>query len=292
MTKTIGNPLSWSVRTLRRAGHGAADMTDRMGGDGRAVPEVRRLTTDDLLDALRAGLDDFKAFRTDVLALVLLYPVMGGLLVWFTLDSDLLHIAFPMLAGFALVGPLAAVGLYEMSRRRERGEQASWGDALDLVFSPVMAPIVMLGVCLLGVFVIWLVVADWIYDLTIGPAPPASIMAFAGAVFGTPEGWAMIAIGMGVGLVFAVVVLAATVVSFPMLVDRNVGLPRAVVTSVEVSRRNPQVILTWGLIVAVSLGLGAIPALLGLMVVMPVLGHATWHLYRRAVVWTGAQDAA
>lgn len=292
MTKTIGNPLSWSVRTLRRAGHGAADMTDRMGGDGRAVPEVRRLTTDDLLDALHAGLDDFKAFRTDVLALVLLYPVMGGLLVWFTLDSDLLHIAFPMLAGFALVGPLAAVGLYEMSRRRERGEQASWGDALDLVFSPVMAPIVMLGVCLLGVFVIWLVVADRIYDLTIGPAPPASIMAFAGAVFGTPAGWAMIAIGMGAGLIFAAVVLAATVVSFPMLIDRNVGLPRAVATSVEVTRRNPQVILTWGLIVAVSLGLGAIPALLGLMVVMPVLGHATWHLYRRAVVWNSPQDTA
>lgn len=292
MTKTIGNPLSWSVRTLRRAGHGAADMTDRMGGDGRAVPEVRRLSTDDLLDALHAGLDDFKAFRTDVLALVLLYPVMGGLLVWFTLDSDLLHIAFPMLAGFALVGPLAAVGLYEMSRRRERGEQASWGDALDLVFSPVMAPIVMLGVCLLGVFVIWLVVADRIYDLTIGPAPPASIMAFAGAVFGTPAGWAMIAIGMGAGLIFAAVVLAATVVSFPMLIDRNVGLPRAVATSVEVTRRNPQVILTWGLIVAVSLGLGAIPALLGLMVVMPVLGHATWHLYRRAVVWNSPQDTA
>ncbi len=292
MTKTIGNPLSWSVRTLRRAGHGAADMIDRMGGAEYAVPMVRRLTTDDLLDALHAGLDDFKAFRTDVLALVLLYPVMGGLLVWFTLDSDLLHIAFPMLAGFALVGPLAAVGLYEMSRRRERGEQASWGDALDLVFSPVMAPIVMLGVCLLGLFVIWLVVADWIYDLTIGPAPPASIMSFAGAVFGTPAGWAMIAIGMGVGLVFAVVVLAATVVSFPMLIDRNVGLPRAVATSVEVTRRNPQVILTWGLIVAVSLGLGAIPALLGLMVVMPVLGHATWHLYRRSVVWNSPQGGA
>ncbi len=292
MVKTIGNPLSWSVKTLDRAGHRAADMTDRLGGHDNAVPTVRRLTTDDLLDALHAGLDDFKAFRTDVLVLCLLYPVMGGLLVWFTVDSNLLHIAFPMLTGFALIGPLAAVGLYEMSRRREKGDHAGWGDALDLISSPLMAPILMLGAYVLGLFVIWLVVADWIYNLTLGPEPPASVMAFAGAVFGTPEGWVMILVGMGVGFIFALVALAATVVSFPMLVDRNVGLPRAVVTSIEVSRKNPRVILTWGLIVAVSLGLGAIPALLGLIIVLPVLGHSTWHLYRRAVVWNAPEDAA
>ncbi|MSU91407.1 DUF2189 domain-containing protein [Rhodobacteraceae bacterium 2CG4] len=284
MVKTIGNPLSWSVGALEGAGRGASHLAERLGGvEESGVPVVRKIGTEDLKEALRRGVEDFAAFRSDVVAICLLYPVIGGVLVWFALDRNLLPLLFPMLSGFALVGPLAGVGLYEMSRRRERGLHPNWGDALAVFRSSALAPIVMLGIYLLAIFVAWLFAAWFIYAMTLGPEPPASTGAFLADVFTTGAGWAMIVLGFGVGFVFAVVALAISVVSFPMLLDRDVGLPLAVVTSVTLVARNPWTMAQWGLVVALSLALGAIPALLGLALVVPILGHATWHLYRRAI---------
>jgi uncharacterized membrane protein len=129
----------------------------------------------------------------------------------------------------------------------------------------------------------WLGAAMAIYTLTLGPEPPASLVSFARTVFTTEAGWALMILGVGVGFLFAVLVLAISVVSFPLLLDREVGLKAAVATSVRAVMANPGPMALWGLIVAGGLVAGSIPLFLGLIIVMPVLGHATWHLYRRVV---------
>jgi uncharacterized membrane protein len=257
--------------------------TDRLDAD-RATPiEVRRIGLADLRWALTQGLDDFGASRTDVIFLCVIYPLLGLLLARLAFGYEMLPLLFPLASGFALVGPLAAVGLNEMSRRREQGRQAGWADALGVFQSPSILGIVMLGAALIVMFLFWLVLANAIYNLTLGPQPPASIGSFAHDLFLTHAGRSMILLGTGVGFIFAAVAMTISVVSFPMLLDRTVSLETAVRTSIRVVQRNPLTMAAWGLIVAASLVIGSIPMLLGLIFVMPVLGHATWHLYRRTV---------
>ena len=129
----------------------------------------------------------------------------------------------------------------------------------------------------------WIGVAQALYALTLGPQPPASLSAFTEAVLGTPAGWTMIVAGLGIGFLFALLVLAISVVSLPMLIDRDVGVGTAIGTSVRACLANPVLMAAWGAIVAVALLLGSLPAFIGLIVVLPVLGHATWHLYRALV---------
>lgn len=248
-----------------------------------APPRVAQIGLADLRYALRAGFADFGAARTDVVMLCILYPVMGLVLARLAFGYGVLPLLFPLAAGFALLGPAFAVGLNEMSRRRERGLTIAWGDAFAVMRSPGFPSIVLMGLLLLAIFVAWLVAAGLIYDATLGPQPPASIAAFVHAVLTTPKGWLMIVVGMGVGFLFALLVLAISVVSFPLLLDRDQGLETAVTTSLQALRQNPRVLATWGLIVAVGLVAGSLPLFLGLAIVLPVLGHATWHLYRRLV---------
>jgi uncharacterized membrane protein len=287
MPETIGNPLSWAFGTLRSAfSYGSSVVTDVGTATDKkaALPIVRTITVDDLRIALRKGWDDLSAFRTDVVFVCLLYPIMGIVLVALAVQGDFVYLMFPAVSGFALAGPVAAVGLYEMSRRREKGMDANWLAYIDVLRSPKFGAVVVLGLFHMVIFAVWIMVANLIYDVTLGPENPLSIMAFLNDVVTTPAGWAMAIIGIVVGFLFAVAVLAMSVVSFPLLLDRDVGVPLAVVTSVKVALQNPVPIGVWGLIVAVSLAVGSLPALLGLVLVMPVLGHATWHLYRRAVV--------
>jgi len=284
MARTIGNPASWSVSAAGSVFGALGRFVTRLAGSHDIpMPEVRRLQLGDLGEALRLGFDDFTALRSDVIFICLLYPVIGACLAYVAFNHDLLPLLFPLVSGFALVGPLTAVGLYEMSRKRESGGEAHWSDAFAVLRAPSLAPILALGVILLGLFIGWLIAADTIHAWTLGPEPPASLAAFLGDVFLTGAGWAMILLGVGVGFVFAAVVLAMSMVSFPLLIDRNVGLPVAIVTSIRVVLANPVPAAAWGLIVAAGLGLGIVPIFLGLIVVLPVLGHATWHLYRRAV---------
>ena len=156
-------------------------------------------------------------------------------------------------------------------------------DAIGVLGSPSFGAIFLLGMALFGIFILWMLTAWGIWTETLGPEPPASIGDFARDVLFTGTGWLMALTGCAVGFLFALVVLATSIVSFPLLLDREIGLRRAVTTSLRVTAANPQAVLSWGAIVAGGLVLGALPLFLGLIVVIPVLGHATWHLYRAAV---------
>jgi uncharacterized membrane protein len=284
---TIRNPIEWGADKLR-------DATLHVEASGRAIrgaeasgraaaPMVRRIRLADLMDALGKGFEDLAAYRTDVLFLCIIYPAIGLVLIQFAFHYDMLPLLFPLASGFALLGPVAAVGIYEMSRRREQGVQASWADALGMIGSPSFGAILALGLLLLAIFLLWLGAADLIYRLTIGPEMPASVDAFIRDVFTTDRGWMLIGVGCGVGFLFALAVLAISVVSFPLLLDRDVGVGAAISTSVRAVAANPGPMAVWGLFVAVGLVIGTIPLFVGLIIVMPVLGHATWHLYRKMV---------
>ena len=288
MASTIRNPIEWSIDLLRTATrHTGAVAQSLVGGEAEnlsKLPAVNRISLDDIRDALRRGFDDFSAARTDVLALSVIYPIAGLALWWFASNQDMLPLLFPLASGFALLGPVVAVGLYEMSRQRELGKTVSWLDAFDVVRSPAFGSIIVLGLALLAIFLLWLACAEAIYMTYLGPKPPVSAAAFLSDVFTTGAGRTMALVGLGTGFLFALLVFSISAVSFPMLLDRNVGLSAAVVTSIRTIWENPVPMSIWGLIVAGGLLAGTLPLFLGLIVVVPVLGHATWHLYRKLVV--------
>lgn len=283
----VENPFEYVLKGLAGAFSPRRRRSDPAArAAARAAPQVRRITAADLWASLGKGVDDFAAARDDVIFIAVVYPLAGLVLAAAAFRYELLPMIFPLLSGFALIGPMAAIGLYEISRRRERGETVNWMDAAGVLRSPAIGSIVAMGLILVGLFVLWLTTAYAISLLAFGEGPPVTVASFIDQVFATGGGWAMIAIGIGVGFLFAVAALAISVVSFPLLLDRNVDLDVAIRTSLKVVAENPGTMALWGLVVAGSLVLGSLPALLGLIVVVPVLGHATWHLYRRAV----AQD--
>lgn len=248
-----------------------------------ADPVVRKITASDLIDALRKGWDDFSAMPSHAILLCILYPIVGVLIARMIFGYSVLPLLFPMAAGFALIGPIAALGLYELSRRREAGLDSSAGHALDVLHSPSIGAIAAFGALLMVIFLTWLTIAHTIYVSNFGYGSPASIEQFLRDVFTTPQGFNLIVVGNLVGFAFAVLVLTISAVSFPLLLDRNVGAAVALTTSVRAVLANPVTMALWGLIVAALLAIGSIPLFFGLAVVLPVLGHATWHLYRKVV---------
>ncbi len=283
----IQSPIAWIGDRLDRAFHtvGSASDDEYWHEDRRVgAVTIRRIGLADLGQSLTNGLADFAANRTDVIFLCVIYPLVGLVLARLASGYGVVPLLFPLASGFALVGPLAAVGLNEMSRRREMVAEVGWTDAFGVLRSPSIGGIAGMGLLLIAIFLLWLTTAEAIYVLTLGPKPPVSIAAFAHDVFATRAGWMMIVLGVGIGFLFAVLTLAISVVSFPLLLDRDVKMETAIWASIQAVMANPLPMAVWGLIVAAALVIGSVPCLLGLVIVMPVLGHATWHLYRRVVV--------
>jgi uncharacterized membrane protein len=251
--------------------------------DTAAGPVIRTIGLSDLRRALRLGWDDFKAVPSHAIILCVIYPLLGLGLARAVLGYAVLPLLFPLAAGFALLGPFAALGLYELSSRRERGEEPSAWDALDVLYSPSFGAMLGLGTLLLALFVTWVATAQAIYIAVFGYQGASGVSDFVHRVLTTPQGWWLIVVGCGIGFLFALVALCISVVSFPMMLDRHAAAGEAMVTSLRVVAKNPVTIAAWGLIVAALLVVGSLPLFLGLAVVLPLLGHATWHLYREAV---------
>ncbi len=249
---------------------------------------LRHIGLEDLKIALAQGLDDYRAKRGELLYLGIIYPVVGLLAFLVAFRADLLPLAFPLAAGISLMGPPVASGFYELSRRRERGEDPSWIDTLSIFKTPPFAGIAALTGAVGLLFGLWVLCAWAIYAATLGSAtggsaPPASAAEFMTRLFTTPAGWTLIVVGNLTGLVFAVLALAVSVISFPMLVDLRAGPFTAAETSLRAVAANPKTFAAWGLIVAALLVIGSIPLFVGLAVVLPVLGYSTWRLYTRVV---------
>jgi uncharacterized membrane protein len=277
------NPAAAAREITTMATPGNVTPLAQSAQDAAAPIIIRKIQLSDLHEALRLGWEDFKAVPSHAIILCVIYPVLGLVLARTALGYSVLPLLFPLAAGFALLGPFAALGLYELSRRRGAGEEASAWDAVEVLRSPSFGAMLGLGTLLLALFVTWVATAQAIYVATFGYEAAAGIPDFARRVLTTAQGWELIVVGCGVGFLFALVALCVSVVSFPLMLDRHAGVGDAMVTSLRVVALNPIPMAAWGLIVALLLVLGSLPLFLGLAVVVPLLGHATWHLYRKVI---------
>ncbi|KKB78775.1 cytochrome C oxidase subunit I [Devosia soli] len=252
-------------------------------GDKLDFPVIKTIHLNDLATALRRGAEDFWAKPSHYLLLMVIYPIVGIVLTVWMNGFHTWPLLYPLIGGFALIGPIAALPLYEISRRRERGEEPSWRDALSVLHSPAIGSIVVVGVMLFVLFTLWLTSAQALYEGLFGSSPPQTFGAMFSQVFAEPGGMTLAIVGTAIGAGFALIVLATTVVAFPLLLDRDVGAYVAVETSFRAVMHNFVPMLAWGLIVGISVFLGALTLFVGLAVILPILGHATWHLYRLTI---------
>ncbi|MDD9716016.1 DUF2189 domain-containing protein [Dinoroseobacter sp. PD6] len=245
-------------------------------------PKVARITTDDLRAALALGWSDFKRAPAFGLFFSAVY-VLGGLaMVYILMATGKSWATLPIIVGFPLIGPFAAVGLYEVSRRLQTGEPLDWGAVLGVVLAEKNRQMPSMAAVILIFFLFWNFLAHMIFALFLGLAVMTNITS-SFAVFLTPNGMMMLLVGTGVGAVLSFVLYGITVVSLPLLLDKEVDFVTAMITSFSAVTENLRVMLSWGVLVAVLLLVGMVPAFLGLLLVLPLLGHATWHLYQRVI---------
>jgi uncharacterized membrane protein len=255
------------------------------GSDSRRSKQipVRKITDEDLRWSLRQGLEDFRAMRGDIVFAGLIYTFIGLAAVVMTTNGPLMPFFLPVVAGVGLLGPVAAVGFYEMARRRERGETVKWWNFLDVRKRPSVDDMGIVAGLLLAIFALWLLAAGALYVTLFGWTTPTSFTGFVSSILTTPRGWALIVLGAAVGAVFGWGVLAVSVASLPRLVDCDVSASEAVSISWRAAHANKPEMMRWGLTVAGLLVLGSIPLFVGLAFVLPWLGYATWHLYTRLI---------
>ena len=249
---------------------------------GKVDPVVRPITAADIAEALGEGLRDFQAVPLYGLAFGALYAAGGIAILLCLMAFGLVYLAYPLAAGFAMIGPFVAIGLYEVSRRRETGQAISLG----AIWATVKArgEIGWMAFVTLFVFVIWMYQVRLLIALLLGlNASFSSLREFITVVLTTNEGLLFLAIGNAVGAALSLILFSLTVVSFPLLLDRDVDFVTAMVTSVRAVVTSPVPMIGWAAVIVVLLAVSAIPYFLGLVVTLPVLGHATWHLYRRIV---------
>jgi uncharacterized membrane protein len=247
-----------------------------------SAPEVNQVEASDLRESLAAGWRDFR--RAPVLGAVFsAVYVLGGLLItWAMTTKGQVWWTLPASAGFPILGPFIACGFYEISRRLELGQPLIAREIFGVIFRQKDRQIPAMAAVIVVYFLFWNFLSHMIFALFLGNAVMTNVSSSL-AVFLTPEGLTMLAFGTAVGAAFATLLFCLTVVSLPMLLDREVDFVTAMLTSFALVRENPGVMLGWGALIAVCLFLGMLPAFLGLFLVLPLFGHASWHLYRRAI---------
>lgn len=247
------------------------------------MPRVRVVTADDIRAALAAGLDDFRRAPRFGLIFGAIYALGGLVVVASVMRLGMPWLAYPLAAGFALIGPFIAVGLYEVSRRLAAGQPLGFAGVFGVIFAQRRRELAWMAFVTLFVFLIWMYQVRLLLALFLGLRSFASFSGFMEVVLTTPEGLIFLAIGHIVGAALSLLVFSITVISIPLLLDRDVDFITAMITSVKTVATSPGPMLVWGLIVAASLVVASLPLFVGLVVVLPVLGHTTWHLYLKAV---------
>jgi uncharacterized membrane protein len=253
---------------------------------GKVDPLVRPIKAADIVETLAQGLRDFQAMPLYGLAFGAIYAG-GGIVIMLSLTAfGMVYLAYPLAAGFALIGPFVAIGLYEVSRQREAGQKPSMRGIWSTVRS--RSEIGWMAFVTLFIFVIWMYQVRLLIALLIGlHASFSSLKEFLTVVLTTNEGLVFLAIGNAVGAALSLVLFSLTVVSFPLLLDRDVDFVTAMITSVRAVVTSPVPMIAWAAIIVILLIVSALPYFLGLLVTLPVLGHSTWHLYRRIVAPVG-----
>ena len=258
---------------------------------GKIDPVVRRVSVADIAESLGQGLRDFQAAPLFGLAFAGLY-VAGGILILLSLTAfGMVYLAYPLAAGFALLGPFVAVGLYEVSRQREAGEAPS----MRGIWATIRArrEIGWMAFVTLFVFLVWMYQVRLLIEVLLGlHASFSSLPEFVTVVLTTNEGLLFLALGNLVGAALSLILFSLTVVSFPLLLDRDIDAVTAMITSVRAVVMSPLPMIGWAAVIVGLLALSSLPYFLGLLVTLPVLGHATWHLYRRIVVPLEPSDTA
>lgn len=248
-----------------------------------SMPVVKPIGVGDLFDIFAKGLSDFVRAPLYGLFFGGVYAV-GGLLIALSLTVwNVPWLIYPVAIGFPLIGPFVAVGLYEISRRLEAGEPLSWGAVLGAVWRQRQRELAWMAFVMLFVFWIWMYQVRLLIAIILGRMSFSTLEKFLHIVFTTPQGWTFLAVGHVVGAVLALILFSITVVSIPLLLDRETDFVTAMITSVKTVTSSPAAMLGWGVFVTLAVIASSVPLFLGLVVTLPVLGHATWHLYRRAV---------
>jgi len=249
----------------------------------RADPFVREITISDINDAWAQGLRDFQVAPIFGLAFGGFYAAAGIAIVCCATVLGLSYLVYPLAAGFALIGPFAAVGLYEVSRRLEAGMTLSWHRVLGVVFEQRHRQLAWMAFVVLFIFIVWMYQVQLLFALFIGLHSFATLKDLLAVLTTTPEGVAFLVLGNAIGVCLSLILFALTVVSIPLLLDHDVDFVTAMITSVRAVITNPGPMLGWGVTIGVLLFLASLPLFVGLTVILPILGHATWHLYRRVV---------
>jgi len=247
-------------------------------------PMVRSVTVGEIVESLVEGMRDFQSAPVYGLAFGALYALGGIVTVLCVSALGASYLAYPLAAGFALIGPFVAVGLYEVSRRREAGEPLSWSAVIGTIVAQGHRELGWMAFVTVFIFVVWMYQVRLLIALMLGLKSFSTLHEFLLVVTTTPEGWIFLIIGHLLGAVLSLVLFSLTVVSFPLLLDRDIDFVTAMITSVRAVVASPGPMIGWAATVVILMIVACIPAFLGLLVVLPVLGHATWHLYRRIVV--------
>ena len=248
-----------------------------------ALPAVNTVTAGDIMAALKAGFADFRARPVMSGFFGLFYAVFGILLVWSLVWLGKIWLIIPAIVGFPLVAPFAAAGLYEMSRRLQKGQGFGWSEILTVMARQSKREMGWMAFVTLFIFWVWMYQVRLWLAITLQDASFSNMNGFLNAVFFTPEGWTFLAIGTCAGAFLSAVLFTVTVVAMPLLLDREVDFVTAMLTSIRVVTENPVVMLIWAAIISVTVLLSMVPAFLGLVFTLPILGHTSWHLYQRAV---------